>query len=112
MERLQFDDIELIYQRRDGGEPVVSVHAAPFVAWYGPILERLDRFSTVSYRRHLRSTDARNYRPLTAAEDAAICARLMDHVGWKSAHVVGHSYGALVAVQLAATMPERVTSVA
>jgi pimeloyl-ACP methyl ester carboxylesterase len=36
----------------------------------------------------------------------------MDHVGWDSAHLVGHSYGALVALQLATQMPERVATVA
>jgi pimeloyl-ACP methyl ester carboxylesterase len=46
------------------------------------------------------------------ADDAAICAQLMDHVGWPAAHVVGHSYGALVALQLAKDASERVGSVA
>jgi pimeloyl-ACP methyl ester carboxylesterase len=64
------------------------------------------------YRRRIRESDGGGYRPLTVAEDAAICARLMDHVGWQTAHVVGHSYGALVALQLAMDMPERVGSVA
>jgi pimeloyl-ACP methyl ester carboxylesterase len=36
----------------------------------------------------------------------------MDHVGWRTAHVVGHSYGALVALQLAIEAPGRVRSVA
>jgi pimeloyl-ACP methyl ester carboxylesterase len=36
----------------------------------------------------------------------------MDHVGWRRAHLVGHSYGALVALQLALDAPERVASVA
>ena len=63
------------------------------------------------YRRRLRASGGVGYRPLTAAEDAAICARLMDHVGWATAHVVGHSYGALVALQMAIDFPERVASV-
>ncbi len=36
----------------------------------------------------------------------------MDHVGWDKAHVVGHSYGALVALYLATENPERVGTVA
>jgi pimeloyl-ACP methyl ester carboxylesterase len=36
----------------------------------------------------------------------------MDHVGWPTAHIVGHSYGALVALQLAMDASERVASVA
>jgi pimeloyl-ACP methyl ester carboxylesterase len=112
MQRLTFDDVELIYQLHERGEPVVFVHASPFASWYGPLIERLPEFSTLSYRRHLRNQDGERYRPLTVAEDAAICARLMRRVGWPSAHLVGHSYGALVALQLATDVPERVASVA
>jgi pimeloyl-ACP methyl ester carboxylesterase len=35
----------------------------------------------------------------------------MDHIGWTRAHLVGHSYGALVALQAAIDAPERVGSV-
>ena len=63
--------------------------------------------ATLRYRRRLQRSDGHNYRPLTVAEDAATCARLMDHVGWPIAHVVGHSYGALVALQMAIHAPAR-----
>ena len=114
MDHLHFDDIELTYQLHDGGdrERVVLVHASPFVSWYRPLLEHLTELSTLTYRRRLRRSDGGPYRPLTVAEDATICARLMDHVGWARAHIVGHSYGALVALQLALDRPERVGSVA
>ena len=101
-----FDDIELTYQLHDGGdrERVVLVHASPFVSWYGPLLEQLPELSTLTYRRHLRRTDggrtARSPSPRTPPR-----ARLMDHVGWARAHIVGHSYGALVALQLAMDSP-------
>jgi pimeloyl-ACP methyl ester carboxylesterase len=111
MERMLIDDVELHYQLHEGGERVVFVHASPFVSWYRPLIEQLAEFSTLSYRRHLRQRDGR-YRPLTVADDAAICAQLLDRVGWPAAHVVGHSYGALVALQLAMGLPERVGSVA
>ena len=111
MSRLEFDDVELTYQLQGRGERVVLVHATAFVSWYEPLVERLPELSTLRYRRRLRASDGGGYRPLTAAEDAAICARLMDHVGWATAHIVGHSYGALVALQMAIDFPERVGSV-
>ncbi|KAL6518651.1 hypothetical protein OROGR_019153 [Orobanche gracilis] len=37
---------------------------------------------------------------------------VMDHLGWKKAHVVGHSMGAMIACKLATTAPERVLSLA
>jgi|SoiMethySBSTD1v2_1073268.scaffolds.fasta_scaffold65391_6 pimeloyl-ACP methyl ester carboxylesterase len=112
MDRFEFEDVELSYAIGDGGEAVVFVHAAPFVSWYDPLLDELPGFATLTYRRLLRKPDDGPYRPLTVAEDAAICTRLLDHVGWTRAHVVGHSYGCLVALQLALDVPDRVASVA
>jgi pimeloyl-ACP methyl ester carboxylesterase len=112
MDRLAFHDVELTYELSEGGDRVVLVHASPFVSWYVPLVEQLSEFSTLRYRRRLRRSGDGPYRPLTVAEDAATCARLIDHVGWHAAHVVGHSYGALVALQLAIDAPERVRSVA
>ncbi|TVU32394.1 hypothetical protein EJB05_24124 [Eragrostis curvula] len=37
---------------------------------------------------------------------------LMDHLGWRRAHVFGHSMGSMIASKLAATAPERVVSLA
>ena len=112
MESLTFDDVELSYTREGAGEHVVLVHASPFVSWYRPLVGRLTGFSTLTYRRRIRRGEDGRFRPLTVAEDAAICVRLMDHVGWRRAHVMGHSYGALVALELARDCSERVGSVA
>jgi pimeloyl-ACP methyl ester carboxylesterase len=114
MDRWDFDDVELTYEVEDhgGGAPVVLMHASAFVPWYVPLCERLRGVSTLRYRRRLRRPEGGGFRPLTVADDAAICTRLLDHVGWRRAHVVGHSYGALVALQLAMDAPDRVASIA
>jgi pimeloyl-ACP methyl ester carboxylesterase len=53
-------------------------------------------------------------RPLSGGVSVEQMARdalhLMSHVGWQSAHVVGHSLGGLIALQLALAEPERVRS--
>jgi pimeloyl-ACP methyl ester carboxylesterase len=111
MDRLEFDDVEMNFEVHGEGERVVLVHASAFVSWYTPLVERLDGYSTLTYRRHLRRPAAGGYRPLSVAEDAATCARLLAHLGWPTAHIVGHSYGALIALQLALDAPGRVASV-
>ena len=112
MERVEFDDVEVTFAVQGSGERLVLVHASAFVSWYDPLIERLTDVATLRYRRRLRKPEGGAYRPLSAAEDAASCARLMDHVGWPAAHVAGHSYGALVALQMALDAPARVASVA
>lgn len=112
MDRYDFDDVELTYEMKGRGAPVVLVHASAFVSWYVPLVEGLADLTTLRYRRRLRPSESGGYRSLTVADDAAICGRLMDHVGWPRAHIVGHSYGALVALQLAMDAPERVGSIA
>lgn len=112
MDVLEFDDVALTYQIRGNGERVVLVHASPFVEWYEPLIEHLSGFAVLTYRRRLRAGTTGGHRPLTIAEDASICARLMAHVSWPTAHIVGHSYGALVALGLAMAEPVRVQSIA
>lgn len=112
MDRIALDDLELVYEREGQGEPVVLVHATAFASWYDPLVARLPGHATLRYRRWLRPSEGGGYRPLRAAEDAAACARLMEHVGWPAAHVVGHSYGALVGLQMALDHPDHVASLA
>ncbi|KAJ9539591.1 hypothetical protein OSB04_026097 [Centaurea solstitialis] len=43
---------------------------------------------------------------------AADAVSVMDHLGWKKAHVFGHSMGGMIACKLAALCPDRVLSLA
>jgi len=87
---------------------VAFLHASPFVEWYLPLIGHLPGVATLLYHRRMSGRPGVKFAPLTVDADAATCARLLDHLGWDSAHAVGHSYGALVALQLARDAPGRV----
>jgi pimeloyl-ACP methyl ester carboxylesterase len=48
--------------------------------------------------------------PLTVEQMATDTLALMDHAGWNSAHIVGHSLGGLISLQAALDAPRRVRS--
>lgn len=113
MDRFESDDVELIYEIHGRGEPVVLLHASAFVSWYRPLVQSRDQdFMMLSYRRRLREDATGGFRPLSAGNDAEICLKLMDQLDWPKGHFVGHSYGALVALEAALNSPERVQSIA
>ena len=74
---------------------MVLPHARPFVSWYGPLAGVLDR-AVLRYRR-----SAPRDRPWSVVDDAELCARLLARLGVERPDVVGHSYGGLVALELA-----------
>ncbi|PNT09036.2 hypothetical protein POPTR_012G017100v4 [Populus trichocarpa] len=54
-------------------------------------------------------TKKSEYTTKIMAKDAIA---LMDHLGWRKAHIFGHSMGAMIACKLAAMVPDRVLSLA
>ena len=86
---------DLQYVRRLADDPVVLVQARPFVTWFRPLLAYLGGRAVLRYRRE------RNAPVSGVDDDARLCAQLLAHVGFERPHVVGHSYGGLVALELA-----------
>lgn len=105
------DGVELAYGFWPGrGTPIVAIHAltASYLA-FGGIGERL------AGRRPLFAPDLRGRGesdkppgPYGMAQHAADCAAAMRAFGLSGSVVVGHSMGAYVAAELAATSPELV----
>lgn len=99
--------------RRGAGSPLLFIHgdfSDGKLAWR----EQLDRLSD---RHLLLVVDRRGYgrspsapKPYTVAGEARDVLQALDAQSVESAHVVGHSYGALIALEVAAQAPERVLS--
>jgi pimeloyl-ACP methyl ester carboxylesterase len=94
---------------------------APLLLIHGDFSNGADAWGTVvdalAGRRRSLVVDRRGHgasprapRPYAIAADAADLVDVLDAAGVEAAHVVGHSYGGLVAVELAAAAPDRVQS--
>jgi pimeloyl-ACP methyl ester carboxylesterase len=105
--------IELEYTVRGTGEPVVLVHAGLFAEWFRPLLEEpalTGRYRVLSFHRVGYARSSRVSGPVSIARQAAHVRALMGYLGIGKAHIVGHSSGGNIALQLALDAPEQVQS--
>ena len=110
MQRANVDGITLEYDERGSGEPVVFIHGALFES-FGPMAAdpALNDFRLIRYcRRGYAGSKADAAVPI--ARHAADCLALIRSLDAAPAHVVGHSSGGVIALQLALDAPEAVRS--
>jgi pimeloyl-ACP methyl ester carboxylesterase len=114
MEQAKVNGVELAYEVVGSGEAVLLIHGAHVADALRPLVAEpaLERFGRIRYhRRGLgESTRPVGTRPTSVAAQAEDAAGLLDHVGVDRAHVVGHSLGGAIALELAARHPTRVAS--
>lgn len=104
---------QIAYQQLGEGPDVILIHglAANRAFWYAHFAQVLKR----QYRVTLFDLRGHGYSERTlagyAAQDMALdLAELMAALQIERAHLVGHSYGGGVALELAVMMPQRVSS--
>jgi pimeloyl-ACP methyl ester carboxylesterase len=115
MSRANLDGVELEYEVRGVGEPVVLVHAGVFARWYKPLLDEpalVGRYRVLTYHRIGYEGSSRVAGPVSIAQQAAHLGSLMRHLGFQRAHLVGHSSSGNIILQLALDAPEMVGSLA
>jgi pimeloyl-ACP methyl ester carboxylesterase len=115
MDRARLDGIELEYQVAGSGEAVLLIPPGPLADGFLPFLSEealADRYRLIQYHRRGQVGSSQATPPLSYAEQAADAAGLLSHLGVGRAHVVGHSTGANVALQLALDRPEAVQTLA
>ena len=114
MERAAVDGLELEYELRGSGEPVVLIHWGVSATWAEPLLEEpalADRYRLLSYHRAGFGSSSPIEGPVSMADHARHCLLLMRQLGIERAHVVGHSSSVPIALQLAIDTPQAVHTV-
>ena len=116
MQRARVNGAELEFEVRGSGAiPVVFIHggivADAFVPLFGePALT--ERYRLIHYHRRGYGGSERPAGPASIPQQAEDCLALMRLLGIERAHVVGYSFGGLIALQLARGAADRVHSLA
>jgi pimeloyl-ACP methyl ester carboxylesterase len=115
MERIAVGDAELEFDDQGSGEPVIFIHGSGPADSFLPVAVEpavRDDYRVIRYHRRGSAGSSPVQGPVAMTRQAADCGALLAALGIAKAHVVGHSYGAAVALQLALDAPEAVQTLA
>jgi pimeloyl-ACP methyl ester carboxylesterase len=114
MEHAKVNGVELAYEVVGSGEAVLLIHGAHLADALRPLVAEpaLARFQHIRYHRRGLGGSTRpvEMEPTSVAAQAEDAAGLLDHLGVGRAHVVGHSWGGSIALELAACHSTRAAS--
>lgn len=115
MEEVRINGITLEYESKGDGEHVVFVHGALIADSFEPILTHpalAGRYRMTTYHRRGYEGSTRAAQSMSIADQANDCRALLGELGIARAHVVGHSFGGVIALKVAMDFPELVRSLA
>lgn len=107
-----FEGCKLAYRVEGAGPPLVMIQGVgAHGTAYNPQVEILkDHYTCLTFDNRGIGASQPVGKELTLQQMARDTLALMDHLGWHSAHVVGHSLGGLISLEVALTAKERVRS--
>jgi len=110
--RAQTGDVQLAYTDEGSGDPIVCIHGSwdNHQSWddVAEVLRKDYRVVTYDRRGHSASTDVPGQGRLS--EDVQDARDLIEALNLGPAHIIGHSYGATVAITLASMFPDTTLS--
>jgi pimeloyl-ACP methyl ester carboxylesterase len=115
MERIAVGDAELEFDDQGSGEPVIFIHGSGPADSFLPVAVEpavRDDYRVIRYHRRGSAGSSPVRGPVAITRQAADCCALLGALGIAKAHVVGHSYGGAVALQLALDSPQVVQTLA
>lgn len=110
------EDTDLAIRYKKGkGTPLVFIHGSwdDHHSWV-PVAEELSKTTSnpiLLYDRRGHSASSPDNQQGTISMDVQDAIALLDVLGFKKAHFIGHSYGANIAIELANNYPDRVESI-
>jgi pimeloyl-ACP methyl ester carboxylesterase len=110
MDRANVNGVQLEYEVRGAGEPLLLIDML-IADCFVPLLPEpaLARgYQLIRYHKRGWVGSTRTPPPVSIGEHAADAAALLEHLGVRRAHIVGHSTGASIGAQLALDHPEKV----
>jgi 3-oxoadipate enol-lactonase len=113
IDRATIGGVQLAYEVRGEGLPVVLIHNGAGFNWFNVLVEQpalVERFQCVTYHRAGYGESSPLPATLSFKEEASRAHALMRHLGIARAHVVGHSSSACMALQFALDAPDAVRS--
>jgi pimeloyl-ACP methyl ester carboxylesterase len=103
----------LAYTDQGSGEPVLFIHGGILADTFVPLAKEpalRERYRLIAYHRHGYGQSSCPPVPVSMAQQAADAVALLQARGVERAHIVGHSYGGTIALQLALDAPTVVQS--
>jgi pimeloyl-ACP methyl ester carboxylesterase len=103
----------LAYESHGDGEAVLLIHGSHVADAFLPLTREAalaHRYRLIRYHRRGFACSDPHSGPFGIEEQAQDALALMKHLGLERAHVIGHSYGGVTAIQLALDAPGIVRS--
>lgn len=114
MDKAVLDRVTLEYEVAGHGDAIVFIHGALIADSYSPMLLQPSltaRYRCITYHRRGYEGSTRAAAPIQVEDHATDCASLLRHLNVPSAHVVGHSFGGVIALSLAMVAPQLVHTI-
>ncbi|GAA4627683.1 alpha/beta hydrolase [Actinoallomurus vinaceus] len=114
MKTAHVNDIEIEIDVIGRGEPLLLIHGSNLATGLAPLAAALavesPSLQLVRYHRRGMAGSGGRGGPMDIRQQAADALGLLDALGLPSAHLLGYSYGAVIALETALSAPARVRS--